>query len=315
MKSILNPQEIYLLERYISAEYFCELRDTWSQMVAHVESCLDSFMRNLPKDYRKRSLPEQPDIVWGHRVLPNFRSTLQGLNTGFIMLTHGDFKGLSYAWGPKSDFKGQMDFWSGWMVREDENLYGELLHKAVVMASNISTTERAGWEPLELSQYGDYLGPLNPPERWPIYKLDKGVSVVTGDKFERSGIYMPDVENSCSEFLSTSYSVAPTAKVLVRIEPVLDPTTGEKYDEERIFEERNCIWYLVERGAETDVFSEATYSSLQKTGRLEAGEVCPETGFYFTPATPEARRLFKKGEIMPDMVSEYGHTIWQRDGD
>jgi hypothetical protein len=44
-----NPQEIYLLERYPSLDYFCELRDTWADMVKHLETCLDRFMQNLPK--------------------------------------------------------------------------------------------------------------------------------------------------------------------------------------------------------------------------------------------------------------------------
>jgi hypothetical protein len=98
MPAQVNPQEIYLLERYTSLDYFADLRDTWAEMVKHVESCLESFMQNLPADYRSTSLPEQPDVVWGQRVLPNFRDTLQGLNTGFILLTHGDFKGLTFAW-------------------------------------------------------------------------------------------------------------------------------------------------------------------------------------------------------------------------
>jgi len=116
MKKALNPQEIYLLERYISLEYFSELRETWEKMIRHIESCLDNFMRNLPRNYRSRPVPEQPDVVWGHRVLPNFRNTLQGLNTGFILLTHGDYKGLSYASGPSVILKDSpiigQDGWS-----------------------------------------------------------------------------------------------------------------------------------------------------------------------------------------------------------
>lgn len=313
MNKKLNPQEIFLLERYISTDYFCELRDTWEQMVTHVDSCLEDFMRNLPKNYRSSPLPEQPDVVWGHRVLPNFRNTLQGLYTGFILLTHGDYKGLNQAWGPLGDFKGQMDFWSGWMERKDENLYGELLSKSVTLASNICCTERGGWGPNDLAKYCDQWGPLNPPTRWPFYKINTSVRVASGDKLEQSGIYAPDVDNSCAQFLFTGYGVAPLAKILVRIEPILDPATGEKYDEQPIFEERNCIWYLVEREAEIDIGSDDPYVSALKLIRLSAGEICPEAGFYFTPAKPDSRELFKKGQVMPDVESDYGRAIWQWD--
>ncbi len=60
----IHPQEIYLLERYVSLEYFGELRDVWGAMIKHVETCLDQFMKNLPLDYRKRPLSDQPDVVW-----------------------------------------------------------------------------------------------------------------------------------------------------------------------------------------------------------------------------------------------------------
>jgi hypothetical protein len=315
MQPTLNSQEIFLLNRYISAEYFCELRDTWAILVAHLESCLDRFMQNLPKNYRAKGLPEQPDVVWGHRVIPNFRKTLQGLNSGYILLTHGDLSGLSYSWGPQSDFKGQMDYWSGWMLQADENIYAELLNKAVTLAGNISKTERAGWGPFELSDYGDYLGPLNPPTRWPKYRIEGNVSVATGKKLVQSGIYVPDVEKSCAEFLFVKYETAPAAKVHVGVRPILHPTTGEKYDEEPILEDRDCTWYLVERVFDEQNEVQDSFAPAEQRMRVPAGEPCPETGYYFTPAKMESRSLFQKGEVMPSINSEYGRTVWQWDSD
>ncbi|QNA88313.1 hypothetical protein G4G28_07005 [Massilia sp. Dwa41.01b] len=313
MKPVLNSQEVFLLERYISAEYFCELRDTWAEMVKHLEACLDNCMRNLPKNYRSRPLPEQPDVVWGHRVIPNFRKTLESLHSGYILLTHGDFLGLTCSWGVQSDFKGQMDYWSGWMPRSDENIYGELLDKAIMLARNISRTERAGWGPFDLAEYNDYFGPLNPPAQWPMYQVQANVSVATGQKLERSGIYVPDVEGSCAQFLFVRYETAPTTKVRTGMRPILHPTTGEQYDEEPILEERNCTWYLVERasGAQGIVRNDATTAAQHI--RVPGGQACPETGFYFTPAKTESRRLFRKGEAMPTVDSGYGRTIWQWD--
>lgn len=313
MTKIINAQEIFLLERYISPEYLCELRDTWEEMVKHLETCLDRFMQNLPKNYRSRSLPEQPDVVWGHRVIPNFRKTLQGLNSGYILLTHGDFQGLTSSWGPESDFKGQMDYWSGWMLRADENTYGELLSKALTLAGNISRTEMAGWKPFDLADYGDYLGPLNPPPQWPKYRIQGQVSVAKGQKLEKNGIYVPDLEKSCAEFLWVRYETAPAAKVHVGMRPLLHPTTGEKYAEEPILEDRDCTWYLVERVPDEEGDAQDDPSPTAQHARVPAGEACPETGFYFTPAKTESRRLFQKGDVMPSVGSDYGRTIWQWD--
>jgi hypothetical protein len=58
------------------ADYFDELRDTWANLVAHVESCLESFMQSPPANYRLKPLPEQPHIEWAERVLPNFRDQM-----------------------------------------------------------------------------------------------------------------------------------------------------------------------------------------------------------------------------------------------
>lgn len=313
MSQPLKTQEIFLLERYISAEYFCDLRDIWADMVKHLETCLGTFMQNLPKNYRARSLPEQPDAVWGGRVIPNFQNTLQGLNSGYILLTHGDLSGLTYSWGPLSDFKGQMDYWSGWMLRPDENIYVELLNKAVTLAGNISVTERAGWAPFQLAEYGDYLGPLDPPPQWPKYRIQGTISVSTGRKLEQSGIYVPDVEHSCAQFLCVSYGTAPAAKVHVGMRPLLHPTTGEKYAEEPVIEERDCTWYLVERVRDEQYDVHIEPSTSAQHIRVPSGEVCPESGFYFTPAKIDSRRQFRKGEVMPSVDSAYGWTIWQWD--
>lgn len=47
--------------------------------------------------------------------------------------------------------------------------------------------------------------------------------------------------------------------------------------------------------------------------RCEGGQPCPREGYWFTPASTEGRRHFKQGEVMPDMKSGYGQTIWQWD--
>jgi Domain of unknown function (DUF1911)/Domain of unknown function (DUF1910) len=47
--------------------------------------------------------------------------------------------------------------------------------------------------------------------------------------------------------------------------------------------------------------------------RVMAGQPCPRDGWWVTPAKTDSRRLFKAGEVMPDVGGDYGATIWQWD--
>ncbi len=309
----INPDQIRLLELFISPTYLGDLRDKWAKMIDHIESCLATYMLDLPPRYRSKPLPEQPDIVWGHRVLPNFRSTLESLNQGFILLTHGDFAGLSSAHGPRSDGKGQMDFWAGWMSKNDEKLYEELLYSAVMMANNIVLTEGAYWSSLDPSKHPyDFQRSLH-TFRNRRYRICPSSTVYSGDRTKVSGIYAPDLDQASPQFLSNKYATAPLAKVYVKSEDLLDPVTGEKYDEQLIFEKRACVWYLIERWDTCD--DDASDQNYYSTGVscISGGELCPVTGFYFTPAKVNSRTRFEEGTIMPSFASTYGITIWQWD--
>ncbi len=47
--------------------------------------------------------------------------------------------------------------------------------------------------------------------------------------------------------------------------------------------------------------------------RCEANHPCPREGYWHTPAQPGSRRHFKAGEVMPDLHTDYGATIWEWD--
>ena len=59
-----------------------------------------------------------------------------------------------------------------------------------------------------------------------------------------------------------------------------------------------------------DAARRAGPSSLKRPN-VPAGEPCPETGWWFTPAKADSRRYFKQGETMPDVGGDYGATFWQ----
>ena len=49
--------------------------------------------------------------------------------------------------------------------------------------------------------------------------------------------------------------------------------------------------------------------------RCEAGQPCPQAGYWSTPAQAGSRKRFEAGAVMPAIASDYGTTIWQWDAD
>jgi hypothetical protein len=84
------------------------------------------------------------------------------------------------------------------------------------------------------------------------------------------------------------------------------------------FTERPCKWYFVEMihgefDDGTDTNGDQSANIQTNRLRCEAGQPCPQEGYWFTPASPSSRRPFKRGELMPEFTSGYGLTIWQWD--
>ncbi|WP_292934427.1 hypothetical protein [Noviherbaspirillum sp.] len=311
MTTPLVPQEIFLLERFCSLERYGEMRDAWHAMLSEAEDFLARFMRNLPPEYRKRPLQQQPDIVWGERVLPNFRETMHILNDGYIKLSHGNYGALSVANGVTGDVRGQtMDYSAAWMDEVEagaEARHYKLLCKANDLAWPIMRTSSAIWSPGSLTtNYDEVIGePLNPPPTWPTYRLNRQVTVRSGDRVSQTGIYLPDVDHGFPTLLIKSDDplLGEANEALVMI----DPSTSTKR------EYRPALWTLVERVANESEILTALSLTAPPRQRSEGGQPCPQSGYWFTPAKLHSRRYFKEGEIMPVMSSDYGSTIWQWD--
>lgn len=47
--------------------------------------------------------------------------------------------------------------------------------------------------------------------------------------------------------------------------------------------------------------------------RVPGGQLCPRTGYWFTPARQNSRAHFEAGQTMPDVGGTWGATIWQWD--
>lgn len=60
--------------------------------------------------------------------------------------------------------------------------------------------------------------------------------------------------------------------------------------------------------------AEPSKETTQRTRiRIEAGQPCPQTGYWLTPAQSNSRHHFKEGDNMPHIETDYGATIWQWD--
>jgi len=306
MASPLIPQEIYLLERYSSAPYFDRMRDAFADMVKAAEEALADFMKHLPSDYRKRPPWEQYDVSWGDVVLPNFRSTLQTLNEAYIRLTHDEAWAIGYAGNVHTAFVGQTrDYLSDWLPEPYGSRFGNSQGEAWMLASNIERTSYAGWNPGALSSryHAPSRGPLDPPPEWPQYRLNPAVRVATDETITRTGIYLPDADDSCAAFLYEGYGGAPQATI------GYDPRTMQNVGM------ADTTWTLVERIADTGGGIPGDSDPLKSGVRLrcQANQPCPRAGWWFTPAKQGSRRHFTQGEAMPEFKTDYGQTIWQWD--
>lgn len=314
MPTPLIPQEVYLLEHYSSLQYYGLARDAWEAVVKHCDACLDRFMRNLPADYRSRPLPEQPDIVWGERVIPNFRGTLQFLYDGYIKRSHQDwtcYKGFQGS--INGCVRGQRDFSPAWFDEVEQGAldkYYELLYAAGNLAANIWPTAGAYWSKGELSYefHPDSRGPLPDLKQWPKYRLNPAVAIETAAPVPQTGIYLPLIDDSCAQLLIAGQA-ADKANV------GYDPESLQNVSREP------TRWVLVERVPGEFVEDPladllAGGAALTRIGRVPAGQTCPRNGWWHTPAKPGSRRWFNEGEVFPAIEgSDYGATFWLWDED
>ncbi|WP_019561867.1 hypothetical protein [Caldimonas manganoxidans] len=273
----LIPQEIYLLERYSSLDYFGQMRDHFAQCVKAAEDALAEFMRHLPPDYRSRPLHQQPDAVWGERVIPNMQWALAGLNDGYIRISHGDLDGLGFAGNVKTTFASiNRDYHIDWMPQPYQSRYDEAQILASEMASNISHTEQGSWSygTLSFAYHEPSRGPLNPPASWPVYRINEAVQVRTGQKVPKTGIYLP-AHGPAAAALLIEGQKAIEAEVCTNAEDLLRDPKRSRPQSRR----EPTVWTLVERVAD-----EGGDNPMPATGEAalrlecEAGQPCPRMG-------------------------------------
>lgn len=294
----IRPQEIYLLELFSSPEYFKELVDAFKNMLDAAENALGLFLQDLAYDYRSRHISQQPDIVWGEHVLPNFRSTLEVLNYGYKRLLEGDLSALQYAGNVVTDFRNQrVEYFPDWMDEKNLSLFDEWQSKASRLSSNIKATVFGNW-PMTLLSEGydeDYLGELNLPSSLPIYKLNQIITVNTKVTVPQDGIYIPEIEDA-------------SAQLLLKGHDAIEALVGLDEDCPQYDHKEDTKWVLVERIADEGGSAETIQSENLKGF---AGQICQWTGQWWSPANGLQSRYFEQGNVFPEVENNsWGETIW-----
>lgn len=172
------------------------------------------------------------------------------------------------------------------------------------MAMNIYQTYYCTWEPGFLTKDYDEnsRGPLNPPNTWPLYRPSNSVRTESGQEVLISGVYLPAAVG-CAQFLIRGQSARGAM-------PPDDPSDTRTAPERRV----PTTWTLVEKIADSGGgipgASDPWLAGIRE--RCVAGEACPRTGWWTTPAAP-ARRRFVAGDVMPELGGDWGTTVWQLD--
>ena len=324
----LIPQELWLIEAYIKPAYWLKMVTAWERMIEISEVALEDYMAHIPSNYRSRHVSEQPDVVWGGRVLPNFKSG--DMRGDYTRLLHGDYDLQTSAGGIFSDIRGASDYDHDWLKDRGLNgrmgfdVYAEFYKQqeiARLYANNIAPTFGFLWllgslTESKLYDMGSGYG-IRLPTEWPTYRLNPLFQCATDEPVPKSGIYIPAAPRSCANFLAliVDNPNATPARVGGR-----NPITGDLSDD---YGQVDTIWTLVERVSDTGggpvqcrIVPENEYYSNSTERQSLPGEpnsVCPRSGTWQTPAMLSPRSIkMQAGEKFPAIEHDTGGNavVW-----
>ncbi|RKG30468.1 hypothetical protein D7V20_18995 [Acinetobacter rongchengensis] len=317
----LFPQEIYLIELFISYEYYYETVKLWEDLIQYAEGLLDKYNVNLVSDHRSQHLSHQADYVWGTIVLPNFKGTLHHLQSGLEDLKDGFLPILGRMSSICNDLVAQgRDYPCDWMdqvIKGASIIFKEKKDIISVRANNIyvASDYNMQWDYKDLLKNKSYKRDVGIiyPKVFPKYNLNQSITMQTGEPIMVTGIYHATEPYSACKFLmkeKNNYSgmvgewvTAPKVKGFEN-----NPNNFTTLDTIENSRRVPTTWILVERVAEgNDVDLTPTQEKLSQKG----GEPCPKTGYWTTPARPGTRRYFTQGEVLPTLPNaDWGIVYW-----
>lgn len=307
MNYTVNPKVAYLLEQFSSLKFFEIMRNNYRFFLDGLEELFEIYMHNLPYNLRSLPLPEQADINWGGTVLPNLRSTMDRIDIAYAKIKAGDFTYLRCTGEIRSNDKGMSEFSPHWMddlpyekVRQCWDYYSI----ANQYASVIRNTYPTYWSMDILSDNypeADIFHGVNIilPNSYPVYRVNPTVTAKSGEKLERTGIYLCLEDGERIEFMAASEEKDRGVGSVIAVG--MDPDTFETLY-------GNCTWVLIERIADTGGSAETfQIENLKGFG----GEICPHSGHWWSPANQLEKRYFEQGEVFPKLKNNFwGKTIW-----
>ena len=124
------------------------------------------------------------------------------------------------------------------------------------------------------------------------------ITCKTGNIVPKSGVWVP-----ASGMGTAALALTRQGQFMQPMYPVVDvDENGYEY-----VEPTDTEWYWV--GPTGRMISLRTQDA--RVNRVPAGQPCPATGWWYTPAKLDSRRQFEAGEIFSDIkASDYGETLW-----
>lgn len=303
----INPKAAYLLEQFSSLNFFEIMRENYKKFLNELEELFEIYMHNLPYNLRDLPLSEQADVNWGGTVLPNLRETMDRIDYAYAKIKSGDFTYLNYAGEISSDQKGISEFSPHWM----DNLPYDKVKKcwdyhsiATSYASVIGQTYPTYWD-MDTLIYDfkkiDIFNNINLdfPNSYPMYRINPEIMVKSNEKLEKTGIYLCEEIGDRIEFMAASEEMDNGVASVLAVGH--DPETYET-----LYAEVN--WILIERIANEGGSSLPIEAEII---RVVAGQTCPKSGLWWSPANQSKSRHFEKGEVLPQIENnEWGETVW-----
>ena len=146
------------------------------------------------------------------------------------------------------------------------------------------------------------------PNQIPEYAPDTAVSCRTGDIVPWTGVWVPSMGMGTA-------ALAFARKNLQIMQPAYEIASVDE-DGYASFNLVDRVWHPVKPTGRMIPHPSLTSEQQQVESqrlRCEAGQPCPRTGWWFTPASLSSRRQFNDGDLMPVVNPDYGINIWQWD--
>lgn len=143
------------------------------------------------------------------------------------------------------------------------------------------------------------------PDPLPQYVIDTSCSCKTGDEVPWTGVWYPEtgLERHSLTFAIKGLRMQPVYQVVKTMEEL------------RIEQNDPWIWEHETKAVATIWHPVIPLPQLLQANdgvlRVKAGEPCPQTGIWQSLDMKGEKRSFKQGDVMPDLASAYGFTVWQ----